>query len=384
MQKVILHICNDYPYTKLYLNLVRNLSGFELKQVVYAPVKDSNAIGNNQDKTLTEVTYFYSNIIKLYHRFLYHLKIKTIQKDIISKIDINQVSITHAHTLFSNGGSAYLLKKNFNIPYIVAIRNTDVNAFFKYMFHLRKFGIEIMKNADAVIFISPAYKETVFKKYLPVHLHNEIQKKTFIIPNGISGHWLENNTKKKSFFKDGKIHLLFVGEMTANKNIPTIIKIAAKLNAIIPTELKIVGVPKDESAKIFALIEKNKTIVKYVAPIYDKEILMHQFREADIFIMPSYTETFGLVYIEALSQGVPVIFTKGQGIDGYFEEGQVGYSMSPTEINRAVENILKIKDQIEELSENATNEAQQFSWDIISDKYFSLYKQILSTKIVRK
>jgi len=43
--------------------------------------------------------------------------------------------------------------------------------------------------------------------------------------------------------------------------------------------------------------------------------------------MPSITETFGLVYAEALSQGLPVLYTRGQGFDRQFEEGEVGYAV---------------------------------------------------------
>ena len=43
--------------------------------------------------------------------------------------------------------------------------------------------------------------------------------------------------------------------------------------------------------------------------------------------MPSRYETFGLVYGEAMSQGLPIIYSKGQGVDGYFKEGTVGYGV---------------------------------------------------------
>jgi glycosyltransferase involved in cell wall biosynthesis len=58
-----------------------------------------------------------------------------------------------------------------------------------------------------------------------------------------------------------------------------------------------------------------------------KEKLLNNYRNSDIFIMPSYNETFGLVYIEAMSQGLPIIYTQNEGVDGYFKEGSVGYSV---------------------------------------------------------
>ena len=57
--------------------------------------------------------------------------------------------------------------------------------------------------------------------------------------------------------------------------------------------------------------------------------------------MPSYTESFGLVYAEAMSQKLPVIYSKGQGFDGQFEEGLVGYHVSPYDVKDIANGILK-------------------------------------------
>ena len=63
---------------------------------------------------------------------------------------------------------------------------------------------------------------------------------------------------------------------------------------------------------------------------------------SDVFAMVSHHETFGLVYIEALSQGLPVLFTQGQGIDGTFSE-LVGVAARPSSvagIRRGLEQII--------------------------------------------
>ena len=64
------------------------------------------------------------------------------------------VDVIHPHTVFSGGYVARLLKKTYGIPYIVAVRNTDVNVFFKYMFHLRRIGVRVMQDASCVVFLS--------------------------------------------------------------------------------------------------------------------------------------------------------------------------------------------------------------------------------------
>ena len=75
---------------------------------------------------------------------------------------------------------------------MVAVRNTDVNDFFRLMPHLRKRGINIMLNAQKVFFLSEAYKNQVFDKYVPNKYKEEIKKKTEVIPNGIDKFWFQN------------------------------------------------------------------------------------------------------------------------------------------------------------------------------------------------
>src|SRR5690606_32772754 len=67
-----------------------------------------------------------------------------------NNIDFSEIKMIHAHTWYSDGGVAYLLSKKYNIPYITAVRNTDLNVHYKYLLHHRKFGKEILKNANKV------------------------------------------------------------------------------------------------------------------------------------------------------------------------------------------------------------------------------------------
>ena len=101
------------------------------------------------------------------------------------------------------------------------------------------------------------------------------------------------------------------------------------------------------------------------------------YRKSDIFIMPSRYESFGLVYGEAMSQGVPVIYTKGQGIDGYFKEGEVGYSVNPKDISDIVKKIEMIIHNYNKISKNCYSLVDNFSWEKITKTYHSIYMSIV-------
>ena len=143
----VLHINSYYITSKLYRNLVEHLEKEDIKNDVYIPVNSdlliNKYIGENNENT----KFIYSKCFNKFDRVSFRLKNKKIYKDINNKIDFSNVDILHAHSLFVNGYVAYKLKKEKNIDYIVAVRNTDTNVFFKKMIHLRKIGIEIMKNA---------------------------------------------------------------------------------------------------------------------------------------------------------------------------------------------------------------------------------------------
>ena len=94
--------------------------------------------------------------------------------------------------------------------------------------------------------------------------------------------------------------------------------------------------------------------------------------------MPSFTESFGLTYIEALSQRVPVIFSKGQGIDGYFNNRNIGLSVNPYSTEEISKAIQQIKINYEEYIQSDLSYLSQFKWNNIANNYLKLYKEIVS------
>ena len=294
----ILHINSYYSHRAFYKNLYDRQKSNGMDIEVYVPVPE-NFLSSNL--TLGEYTNISRNHGK-YDRLIFQIKQSKIFDDIVKTYDINKFSLLHAHSLFTNGNIAYQLKKLFNVPYIVAVRDTDVNVFFKYMFHLRRLGVEILKEADKVIFLSETYRSYVIKNYIPNGIKKEITDKSKIIPNGIDDFWLQNKGTSKILKEPKKINILTVGVVSRRKNQLTTTK-AIKLLQEKGYEIKytIVGNIKDK--KIYQKI-KDLACIQYIPHTTCKEELLKIYRTNDIFAMPSITETFGLVYREAMSQGL--------------------------------------------------------------------------------
>lgn len=92
--------------------------------------------------------------------------------------------------------------------------------------------------------------------------------------------------------------------------------------------------------------------------------------ENDLFVMPSHSETFGLVYLEALSQGLPVLYTKGQGIDGVFT-ASVGEAVNSRSVSSIGDGIKKIIQKYD--SYKSIDDMSGYSWFSIAKKYKQIY-----------
>lgn len=369
----VLHINCNYTGNQLHRTMIEHLSDFQIDNYVFAPVYEEDKVVTSDSKVQV------SKCFKKWNRIFFNYKSKKIRVALMKNYNILDFDLIHAYTLFTDGNVAYKLKKEYpNMQYVVAIRNTDVNTFFKYMFHLRRRGIEIMKEASAIFFLSNAYKNEVFNKYIPENVKKELEEKTYIIPNGIDDFWIsECYTEKKEIKNSKVINIIYAGRIDANKNIETTQKALKLLRKKgYKTSFSVVG--KIENKKVFDKIMKYADTYYYGSK--NKKELKELYRKNDIFIMPSLTETFGLVYAEAMSQGLPVIYTKGQGFDGQFKEGEIGYSVNPRYPKEIVQKVLLIINNYKCMSKRCVRLSKKFEWKLIVSQYCKIYERIIKNE----
>lgn len=369
----ILHI-NPYSQNKLWDNLYEYQGKSEDINVdIYVPLNRKYAKTIDVDYNTTydkRYRFIFGDI----DRFFFFHKNRKIIKDIEREYDIGKFDVLHAHTLFSSGFIAYELYKKYKVPYIVTLQNTDVNFFLKKIKVLNRIAKKIILNAEKVIFIGEKYKDYVVEKYFQEEILPET--KIEIIPYGIDDFWFDNiycDNKKNR--QDDRIRILTVGMIDKNKNQQFICKICNELiTKGINVEYSIVGDIINRS--VFKHLVKNQ-YVKYLG-FKSKEELKDIYRENDIFILLSKNETFGLVYAEAMSQGLPVIYTRGQGFDGNFEDGVVGKAVDIHSVKNGAESILYVLENYSDISRNLESSVMKFKWNIIADRYIKIYREIYS------
>src|SRR5690625_1013432 len=374
----ILQLCSYYIGNRLYSHLFSELAN-GVRQTAYIPVKSKSLEGGNRIE-VADLKLNYSNIINPYHKFFYGRKIRKQKKDLIKLIgnEVKSIALTHAHTWFSDGGTAYLLNKKYQIPYIVNVRNTDINSFYKYAFHYRGFAHRVLLKSEAVVFISHAYKNKTLD-ILPANLRKAVSDKSHVIPNGIVQEYF--NPLKKDKCIEGKLNLITISSLDSNKNIETKLKLINALNKQgLDVQLKVIGSGPLKD-KLKALVQELgiESNVQFLGYLEKNEIKMH-LDSSHIFILTSFKETFGIAYIEALARGLPIIYTQGQGVDGFFQQGEVGFAVEPTDLTGLQKGIEKIQQDYVAMSLRCAKVAGNFSWEKVAASYLELYQRIGANK----
>lgn len=364
----VLHVCNDFTFSKVHSNLYRELDAQGVKQTVFVPLRKEAPEDNRFDGKNT--TFVFAHILKRLHRLFFFHKIEKTVREIEKTVDLNQISCIHATTLFSDGMVARELHCKYGIPYIVAVRNCDVNAFLRYLPHLWWVHRAVMETVDKVIFITPNLQKRLLKHPTLYKMREQVSEKSIVIPNGINEFWLNNIQTENTAHPH---HLLYAGNFTRNKNLPRLIHALQKLRTELPDlHLDVAGDGGNDQDRVLALMHRNADWITYHGKITDLEEMKTLYRVNHIFAMPSKSETFGLVYLEAMTQGLSVLWTKGEAIDGMFPE-TIGESVNPlseSDITTKLRNLLTNLDHYKTLPPSTFD---TFRWNAIAKQYVDLY-----------
>lgn len=385
----VLHISVAGIVDKFYLQFFTKLKqNLNIEETIYIPYS-KKGYDENEKKIING--YYASgiqvvalSIKKNIDRILYRKKIKKYERELIKKIDINEYDIIHAHSLFSDGGVAYLLNKRYEKPYVVAVRTTDINVFLKYFPFIKPFGRRIIDNAQKVVFITPSIKEQLLNNLYSNEKIFFPDKKGIIIPNGINDYWIRNKcTKPKSLKSEDEIRLIQIGRLNDRKKVDIAIKAVRILNDRgINATLDVLGEGENRQALTELIKELHLEKCVYLHGfVSDLDRIKEYCANSDIFVMASSSETFGLVYVEAMSQGLPIIGISGTGVSAYFEQSNVGEFILKPDETMVADAVQRIMNNYTQISNNALNGVDKFNWNDISEQYGCIYEMSVIERI---
>lgn len=363
---MILHICCNLAGSTVFPQMFEALRDEGLEQTVFVPEKRRRDVGKNQPEG---VTTHVALTVKRTDALFFANKARRSVPAIENSIDMSRVTRIHAHTLFTDGSIALALHKKYNIPYIVTLRYSDIEAIWKYEPHLHGMAREILRKAHRVVFLSGAARDKVLGKWLHGHDRALVEPKTAIIPNGIAPEWLDGAARADC---ESPLRVGFAGRMNKRKRPLDALEAVHKANAAgTPCVLRAVGEGKLMNDLVAALDEGDA----YLGVAGGMEAMKRFYAGVDVLLVPSSAETFGMVYLEAMSQGVPVLYTRGQGFDGQFPEGEIGYSVVCGDTKQQAQMIAEIAKDYAARSARCVEKAQGYAWPIIAKKWMALYHE---------
>lgn len=274
--------------------------------------------------------------------------------------------VIHAQWSLS-AGIALLSRIMWRIPIIVTLHGSDIFQATKnkMILHVTNY---ILHKCNRVIVVSKALKNYIFEK-----MTTSID--ITVIPDGINTRkWHPLNNKRGEF-------ILYVGALTKNKGIEYLIKAMPEIICRYPSfRLVIVGEGPERMHLEEMVIEVglNKTAVTFTGPLPPDRV-RQRMQQAKLFVLPSKSEGLGVVLLEALACGTPVVASKVGGIVDVISN-EVGYLVPPSEpsaLSKAICLMLDHELQWQQMSQSARDRSRNYDWEKISLHMIRVYQQAL-------
>nr|WP_276698471.1 glycosyltransferase [Methanobacterium formicicum] len=288
---------------------------------------------------------------------------------------LNRMDVIHVQWPIPNGLGALFLKKLYGIPYINTIHGEEVHLSKRY--HLLFALHWLVNNSSKTITNSNATRKFCLDAGLD-------EDKIDVIPFGVDTEFF----RPLDVYKDENIfQILSVGYLIERKGFEYLIKaMPFVLKEHKQARLKIVGSGPMESKLKELIYELNlEGEVEILKNVSDEELLMI-YNSADIFVLPSIvdsqgnTEGLGVVLLEAMACGLPVIGSNVGGIPDIIENNESGLLVPERDIPSLTGAILQLTTDHKlrgKLSHSSLNTVKnRFNWDHISESYIDDYNNV--------
>ena len=283
--------------------------------------------------------------------------------------------IVHAFFGIPSGPVAYLLKKVYDLPYVVFLGGRDVPrphpdpAFYRLIYGILAPAIRsIWGNANAVIACSNGLRDLALRTENDARIH--------VIPDGVD---LSKFRPVEKNADPEKVKILTVGRLIPRKGFDCLIRSLPKVMKIAKRDLcvEIVG-DGPLRAELIRLAEQFQVARKLIfAGTVPYEQLAEKYQQADVFVLPSLAEGMPLVVLEAMASGLPIIATGVQGIEELVKQGVNGYLFPPADPNSLAQylaavindNAIRLK-----MGKESTRIVRKYDWANIAEQYLHIYE----------
>ncbi|MGN6492063.1 MAG: N-acetyl-alpha-D-glucosaminyl L-malate synthase BshA [Agriterribacter sp.] len=319
---------------------------------------------------------FYHEVrVPTYPLFDYPPYESALASTMVDVVKNNDLDLLHVHYAIPHASSAYmakqiLRKENKYVPIITTLHGTDITLVGKDKTYAPVVAFSI-NQSDAITAVSENLKQETYRTF-------SIEKDIQVIHNFVDVRRFSRkpiDAFRKVIAPNNERIVLHASNFRKIKRIGDVVLTFKNLNEVIPSKLLFVGDgPERPIAEELVRELDLHDEVRFVGKQQDMEEI---FAIADLFLLPSEYESFGLSALEAMAGGAPVVATNVGGIPEIITQGVNGYMAKVGDVEQMGKyaiDILKDEETFQKFKANAKAQAEKFDITNIVPQYEKLYE----------
>ena len=291
------------------------------------------------------------------------------------------LDILHVHYAIPHASAAFMAQqilrsKGIDLPFITTLHGTDITLIGKDPSYNEVITFAL-NQSDAITSVSESLQEDTMR-------HFAVKKEINVIPNFVcmdNHKHEEDHALKKLYAPNGEKILMHISNFRKVKKVEDLIYAFEKIAKKVPSKLVLIG-DGPERHTIEELCRKLD-VSNNISFLGKLKETYRALSIADLFMLPSRTESFGLAALEAMASGVPVISSNAGGLPELNIEGYTGYLSDVGDVESLAENALKVLEDPKlhaTLKTNAVKHAATFDIVHVLPRYVALYNSVLNAR----
>ena len=307
-----------------------------------------------------------------YIPYEHNLTAKLVDVVLHEKLNLLHVHYAIPHASAALSAKQILASKGIDLPIITTLHGTDITLLGKDKSF--KSVIEFaINNSDAVTAVSESLKKETLSSF---NIKKEIQVVPNFIDSNLYKYKIDEDLRRSFVSKEEKL-IIHISNFRKVKRVQDVLKVFAKIREKIPSKLLLIG-DGPERLEMEQLC-RNLNLCESIRFIGKLKAVEKILSVSDLFLLPSATESFGLVALEAMASKVPVISSNSGGLPEVNIDGKTGFLLDVKDVNAMAEKaiyLLKNQELLEEFKQNAYVHAMGFDLPNILPLYEKIYEEL--------
>lgn len=294
--------------------------------------------------------------------------------ELILDEEARRPALVSAHKLTIEGVLALALKRRRGLPYTCAVRGEVEDKFFRFKPELRSLFGRVVAEAECLYYVSAWFRPRIEERY-PGRT-----KAASLLPNFIAPTTLSD----KSSPDPNALVTVMDLNVYRRKGLPELIEALGMARRVRPAlRLDVIGwtSPKVQR-EIDDLVEKHGVggSIRFLGTL-DNAAVIGRLPSYAGFVLPARNETFGMSYVEALLAGVPIVYSRDSGIDGYLDGLDVGIGVPAGDAGALEQAMLSLIDRAPALRGSIRQNYRALQARFMPDSYLSHYRALVAATL---